>query len=79
VEATVSNEFEPEKDLFSTAEAARYLGLSLATVKYHIHTMGNLKPDAKVGPALVFRRTTLDRFLKEKRGPGRPKQNVSDD
>jgi hypothetical protein len=75
----MSDDFPPDKDLFSTAEAARYLGLSLATVKYHVHSMGNLKPDAKVGPTLVFRRATLDRFLREKRGPGRPKKTVSED
>jgi hypothetical protein len=75
----MSDQFPPDKDLFSTAEAAAYLGLSLATVKYHVHVMENLKPDAKVGPTLVFRRQTLDRFLKEKRGPGRPKKSGSDD
>lgn len=59
-------------ELLSTNEAAEFLGLSVATVKYHIYTSKQLVPDAKIGKTLVFRRSTLEAFQKTKRGPGRP-------
>ena len=58
--------------LYSTQEAAEYLGLSLSALKYHIHTAGNLTPQ-KVGNSLVFTQEQLDQFQATRRGPGRPK------
>jgi len=57
--------------LYSTSAAAEYLGLSLAAVKYHVHTVRNLSP-ARVGGSLVFTQAQLDQFKATKRGPGRP-------
>ncbi len=59
---------------YSTAEAARYLSLSVATIKYHLYVAGDLKPDRKFAGRLVFTRQTLDRFNKQKRGPGAPRK-----
>ena len=61
-----------QERLYSTAEAAEYLGMSVSAVKYHVHTMGNLRP-RKVGGRLVFTLAQLEAFLDSRRGPGRPK------
>jgi hypothetical protein len=53
--------------------AAAYLGLSVASVKYHVHTAGDLH-GIKVGPALAFTQEELDRFQAEKRPAGRPRK-----
>lgn len=62
---------QEDKKLFSTAEAADYLGLKLSTMKYHVFTAGNVRFQM-VGNSLVFIRSDLDEFKKNKRGPGRP-------
>jgi len=49
-------------ELYSTAEAAAYLGLTIDGVKYHVYQSRRLRPDKKVGHALIFTRETLDRF-----------------
>lgn len=50
------------KNIFSTAEAAKFLGLSQAGIEYHIYRSGKLKPDGKIGKALYFTRDTLRKF-----------------
>ena len=57
--------------LYSTADAAEYLEMTVAAVKYHIHIAHNLAPQ-KVGRTLVFTQEQLDLFKSTKRGPGRP-------
>lgn len=57
--------------LYSTAEAASHLGLSLDAVKYHLkhkHLTGQ-----KVGHSLVFTERELDRFRRDRRPVGRPR------
>ena len=63
--------------LFSTAQAAEYLGLSVSSMKYHLYSANDLAADIKVGQALLFTRETLDRFAENKRPPGRPKGTAS--
>ena len=63
--------------LYSTQQAADYLGLSLSALKYHIHVAGNLHP-AKVGNSLVFTQEQLDQFQSTRRSPGRPKSQEED-
>ena len=63
---------QEQLSLFSTAEAAKHLGLSVSSMKYHLYQVGDLKADIKVGQALLFTRETLDRFKAVKRPPGRP-------
>ena len=59
-------------ELYSTAEAAIYLGTSVSTVRYHIG-QGNLNP-VKVGNSRVFSKQQLDFFLVNRRKPGRPRK-----
>lgn len=59
--------------LFSTAQAADYLGLSLSAIKYHVHKAGNLIPQ-RIGNSLVFTQEQLDHFKATRRRPGRPKR-----
>lgn len=60
------------KELYTTAQAAEYLDLSISTVKYHVY-QGNLKPE-KPGHDLIFTKAMLDEFKQNKRGPGRPRK-----
>lgn len=59
-------------NLYSTQEAAAYLGLSVATIKYHLYHTHALEPDARIGASLCFTQDTLDRFAESRRPPGRP-------
>lgn len=61
------------KDLFSIAEAAEYLGLEEATVKYHVYTAENLTGQ-KIGRSRVFTKQELDAFAENKRPQGRPRK-----
>lgn len=58
--------------IYTTAEAARYLGISQATVKYHVHVAGNLRPH-RLGNSLFFTQAQLDEFQASRRPVGRPK------
>jgi hypothetical protein len=59
--------------LYSTREAAQFLGIKEETVKYHVYTSQTLHPD-KIGHTLVFTEEELNRFKQEKRPPHRPKR-----
>ena len=52
--------------MYSTKEAAEYLGMTVAGIKYHLYVAKDLKPDKKIGQALVFLKSTLDEFKKRK-------------
>jgi len=65
------------KNLYTTAQAAEYLDLSISTVKYHVY-QGNLKPE-KPGHDLIFTKAMLDEFNQNKRGPGRPRGKEQED
>lgn len=67
------DELIPPPLLFSTEEAARYLKMSVANVKHHVHTRGNLAGQ-KVGNSLVFTADELDHFQATRRKPGRPRK-----
>jgi excisionase family DNA binding protein len=58
--------------LFSTAEAAEYLGMSLDSFKYHVFRAGNITGQM-VGNSLYFTKAQLDEFAAKKRGQGRPR------
>ena len=68
----------PER-LFSTAEAADYLGLKVETVKYHLYQSGHLKADIVLGRTLGFYQSTLDRFNAMVPPPGRPRKTDTED
>lgn len=61
------------KQIFSTREAAEYLGISFNTMKYHIHYAKTVEGQ-KVGNSLMFTRDQLDEFKVNKRPQGRPKK-----
>jgi len=63
--------------LFSTAKAAKYLGLSLPALKYHIHIAHNITPQ-KIGGALIFTQDQLDEFQANRRPQGRPPTKGTD-
>lgn len=54
-----------EIQLYTTQEAAEYLGIPQRTLQYHIYTSLHIEPDFNNGRALLFRKETLDEF-KEK-------------
>jgi len=60
--------------LYSTTEAAEYVGLSLSAFKYHIHIAENIKPFQKIGHSLAFTQSQLDEFQINRRPQGRPKK-----
>lgn len=59
------------KRVFSTKEAANYLGVSIRTMKYHIHTGKNLH-GTLIGHSLIFTQEELDAFQRNRRDRGRP-------
>lgn len=59
-------------ELFSTKEAAKYLGCTAANVKYHV-TKGNLTGRV-IGRSRVFQQDELDEFIRNRRSVGRPSQ-----
>jgi len=69
-----------DDELMGTNEAAEYLksllrgGMSVAALKYHVR-QGNITP-TKIGKTLVYRRSELDEFAKNRRRPGRPRKNA---
>jgi predicted transcriptional regulator len=48
--------------LYSTAEAAEYLGIHVQTLKYHIYEQQHLAADYETGGNLLFLQSTLDAF-----------------
>lgn len=61
-----------EPKLYSTEEAARYLGKSVSAMKYHIHIRRTLK-GRLIGKTLVFTQAELDEFKANLRRQGRPR------
>ena len=62
---------DDELELFSTKEAADYLGVAVTTLKKHLYVTKLLAPPKKVGQALVFTRAQLDEFQARRRPVGR--------
>lgn len=60
--------------LYSTQQAAQYLGLSLSALKYHIYEK-HVEPQM-IGNSLVFTQAQLDDFQKTRGSPGRPKKET---
>lgn len=63
------------QDYYGINEAAKYLGLSVSALKYHIFESKTLKPQ-KIGHSFIFTQAQLDEFKATKRSPGRPKKQV---
>lgn len=54
-----------EEREFTVPEAAAYMGMSASNVRMHLYTYKDLKPDRTIGRNLMFRQSTLDRFMAE--------------
>lgn len=59
------------KPIYSTRAAAKYLGISYATIKYHIYERGTLKGDLLTSRTMVFTQDELDAFKATLPAPGR--------
>ncbi len=62
----------PGREIFGTFRASKFLGISPATLKYHLYVANppNLVPDIRVGEGdrtLLFHRYTLEAFRNRKR------------
>lgn len=53
--------------IYSSKEAAHYLGMTTDGLNWHVHRADNLKPDRKIAGRLVFTQATLDAFKHKKR------------
>jgi excisionase family DNA binding protein len=63
----------PSETIFTTAEAANYLGFAEDTVRKYIQR--GLISSEKMGPIHVVRKSECDRYLREKRDIGVRKNN----
>lgn len=63
--------------LYSTAEAAAYLGVHLQTLKYHLQKE-HLAADYEVSGNLLFLQSTLDAFKATHQAEGLPMQQAAD-
>ncbi len=70
VDSRMSSLYPREEDAwYTTAEAARYLGIALGTVR-NLACAGVLPRHGPPGTRLRFRRSELDRYAEERRGAG---------
>lgn len=60
--------------IFGIQEAAEYIGISVAALKYHVHVSKTIKP-RKIGHSLIFTQTQLDKFIANRRKVGRPRKD----
>jgi excisionase family DNA binding protein len=58
--------------LLTTAEAAKYLGFAEDTIRRYVYR-GKIAAE-KFGNSIAIRRSECDRFSREKRAVGRPKE-----
>lgn len=59
--------------VYSTEEAAEYLGVTVTTIKKHVYVLKDLSGTVK-GNSLVFSQEDLDRYRNTRRQAGRPKK-----
>lgn len=72
------NQLIETRQVFSTADAADYLGMAVITLKKHIHDKKDITGEI-VGNSLVFTRQQLDDFYTTPRRPvGRPRKEPLD-
>jgi hypothetical protein len=64
--------------LYSTAEAAEYLGLHVQTLKHHVYKKKHLAADYEIGGNLLFLQSTLDTFKAAHQADGYTMQQAAD-
>lgn len=62
-------------DLLTIRQAAEYLNVAVVTIKHHVYKTGNLKADYRIGRQLLFKRSTLDDFNRNRHPGGRPSRS----
>ena len=62
--------------LFSTTEAAAYVGDDVGVIKYHYHISKKLAGQ-KIGGGLVFDQADLDAFQASRQPSGRPPKQIA--
>lgn len=62
--------------LYSTAEAAGYLGEDVGVIKYNYYITGKLEGSLK-GNSLIFTKADLDEFQAKRKGRGRPPKQIA--
>lgn len=60
----MSTHIKHQLDLYTTQEAADYLGISYTGLTHHVRQTGYLVPDKITGDAYVFTQATLDEFAR---------------
>ncbi len=58
--------------VYDVSGAADFLGLDIATIKYHVYRSKTLLPDGKIGRSIFFYEDTLIAWQSNKRARGRP-------
>lgn len=58
--------------VYDVGGAADFLGLEVATIKYHVYRSKTLRPDGKIGKSIFFCEDTLVAWQSSKRSRGRP-------
>ncbi len=67
----------PDTKDFTPEQAAEYIGLSLAGLRYHLYRAFDIFPLPKRSyHDLRFSKEELDRFKRNRRKQGRPKNNT---
>lgn len=69
----------PQTRMYSTVEAAEYLGIHPQVLRYHIYTKKHLAADQTIGRELAFSQATLDEFkTKHQTGDGLTLKEAAD-
>ncbi len=71
----------PVSEVYTTAQGARLLGVSVATLRHHIYNTKKLAADFRAGNALFFKEETLrsfDEIRSQRRSPRKPKKEASE-
>lgn len=67
---TVATKITTPDTLFTTAEAAEYMGFQEDTVRQYIHR--ELMEAKKAGPIHLVKKSECDRYLRERNSVGNP-------
>lgn len=59
--------------IYSSREAAEYLGISFRTIRKHLYETKDLTPDTTIAGRLIFTKANLDAFNARRRPGGRPR------
>lgn len=64
-------------DFLDTAAVAELAGVNVETVRMHLYRRTMPEPDYRLGASPVWKRATIEKWLRERPGPGRPSMRGS--